>query len=195
VTDDLAPLQFDVVVLTDEMVAAAEAHARPRASRRTQFRSLNDALAAHGVHSMSDQKVVRDWTREFFLSPAYRRMFMIAPPFVPRETATFDDALRLPGSFLEVWIPRSGGYLAIGGAVPMAKDEVADGNRIAAQVFKTHLEVLPLELVGETVPGEIRWFPGHDPQARQVGRVREVTCPTCSMLLPATGRCDRCTSG
>ncbi len=192
-TDDLTELEFETFPITAEMMAAAEAQERPRASRRAKYGSLNEALARYGVHSMSAQKVVRDWTREFFRTPAYRHMFMIQPPFVPREIATFDDALRTPGSFLEVWMPPSGAYLAIGGGVPMVTVELADGNRIAAQVFKTHLEVLPLALVGETVPGEIRWFPGHGPQARQVSHVREVACPTCFTVLPATGLCDRCT--
>ena len=72
---------------------------------------------------------------------------------------------------------------------------MADGFRIAAQVFRTKLVVMPLVLVGRTIQGEARWFPSNEPQ-RQVSQHQrhhdELPCPTCSMMLPATGLCDNC---
>lgn len=188
---DMTHLEFDEVALTPELVAELEAQRRRRWSRRTRFDVLNDALVHFGIHSLGARRVVRDWTREFFADPEYRRTFAIYEPFVPATVSTFDEALLLPGAMLEVWIPQSGGYVAIGGQVPTSAAEVADGTRIAAQVYKTRLVVAPLEVAGHEFAGATRWFPGLDPRGH-ANASPKLTCPTCSMVLPATGVCDTC---
>jgi len=187
--DDVGGPVFETVTITPELEWAW----RTRSERRRRFKSLEQAFTAYGLRSLRAQEVVREWAAEFVVTRAYRRMFFIHPPFAPEDPRDLDAVLAWPGAAVEAWMPPTGGYLAIGGDFPMAAAEVVDGERIAAKVYKTRIVVLPLTLVGEVIEGRTIWFPGERqhpraPAQRKLGAV----CPTCEMVLPATGVCDNC---
>ena len=186
-------VQFESVPVTQEMVRAWEVANRGRWARRRPFRALDEALDVYGLLSLAAREVVRGWASAFMADAAYRRIFYVMPPFVPESVREFDHLLGFPGAMVRVWMPPSAGYLAIGGQVPTSSDDPADGERIAAQVYKTRLEVLALAMAGVRVEADTIWFPGERPHLRApTARKLNATCPTCGTVLPATGICDYC---
>ncbi|WP_024285358.1 hypothetical protein [Cellulomonas sp. KRMCY2] len=194
-TGDPSPgdFHFGSVPLTPEMVRDWDVENRSRWARRRSFRSLDDAFDAYGLQSTAARELVRAWGSAFVADPAYRWMFYVTKPFVDDAVRELDQLLASPGGFVRIWMPPTAGYLAIGGLVPTASDDPVDGERIAAQIYKTHLEVLHLAVAGQVVDAQTIWYPGERPHPRApAARRLSETCPTCGLLLPATGTCDDC---
>lgn len=144
---------------------------------RTYYRSLEDGMAAIGLHDASARASVREWFEAY---PAAK-----LDPLLTAEEALASDTVRL-------WTTPSVTYLAVGHRYDIAIRDPLNEFIIAARIFRSRMEITSR---GGTY-GVVVLDPSYHPSGG-VNRTRQrerpvMTCPSCFMVLPASGVCDTC---
>lgn len=190
-----APLTVEDTALTLDLYMPTRVDvAASRYGRRERFGNLNEVFSVLLIHDVAHQELVRAWGRAFVTNPAYKRAFNFTDSFVPDGYPDLDAALAADDKLVSAWMPPTGGYVAIGGRVMTAAQEVTDGERIAARISRTRIEVVALSIGRDEVPASTVDFP----EVRRLERAeaghqrRTMPCSRCGLTLPATGVCDNC---
>lgn len=160
--------------------------------RRRRFTTLDQAFAALRVHDTADQAMVRDWVEgEFRTDDFWDQFFVDDPegPPDPRWPWPADTMFSDPSCRASLWMPPSGGYVAVGG-------QVGNWELIAARIHRTRLVVINRGLKfrqdDRLWSERVMPFPSTDEQRPPRSHLAGPICASCGTQLPRTGRCDYC---